>query len=115
MVFGEKKKGTVTGNANASASGSGSGNGNGVSIGMGGDFRDPKRSVYYHEIFNPLGAPPPGMPYLEKREFRKVWRGSSTVLAFRFYPKETLMPSLFPRGKLNDNPLLFLSVISLYV
>jgi len=72
MVFGEKKKGTVTGNANASASGSGSGNGNGVSIGMGGDFRDPKRSVYYHEIFNPLGAPPPGMPYLEKREFRKV-------------------------------------------
>lgn len=28
--------------------------------------RDPKRSIYYHEVFNPHGAPPPGMPYMEK-------------------------------------------------
>ncbi|PWN49371.1 hypothetical protein IE53DRAFT_369821 [Violaceomyces palustris] len=28
--------------------------------------RDPKRSVYYDPVFNPYGAPPPGMPYLEK-------------------------------------------------
>jgi len=28
--------------------------------------RDPRRSVYYHEVFNPLGAPPPGMSYMEK-------------------------------------------------
>jgi hypothetical protein len=28
--------------------------------------RDPRRSIYYHEIFNPHGAPPPGMPYMEK-------------------------------------------------
>ena len=28
--------------------------------------RDPRRSVYYHEIYNPLGAPPPGMPFMEK-------------------------------------------------
>ncbi|UZJ57141.1 hypothetical protein CBS101457_006461 [Exobasidium rhododendri] len=29
-------------------------------------LRDPRRSVYYHEIFNPHGAPPPGMPYMDK-------------------------------------------------
>jgi hypothetical protein len=28
--------------------------------------RDPRRSIYYHAIFNPHGAAPPGMPYMEK-------------------------------------------------
>ncbi len=30
--------------------------------------RYPERSVYYHPVFNPSGAAPPGMPYMEKRE-----------------------------------------------
>lgn len=33
-----------------------------------GRLRDPKRSVYYDEVYNPYGVPPPGMPYLEKRK-----------------------------------------------
>ncbi|EEB05354.1 ww domain binding protein 11 [Schizosaccharomyces japonicus yFS275] len=27
--------------------------------------KNPKKSVYYHPIFNPYGVPPPGMPYKE--------------------------------------------------
>lgn len=68
-VFGDGKKKSISnlsGSNTLSVSGSESGNG-GMGTGMGYQ-RDPKRSVYYHEIFNPLGAPPPGMPYLEKRE-----------------------------------------------
>lgn len=49
--------------ASAVASSSGIGTGLG---GIGG--RNPKWSVYYDPVFNPYGAPPPGMPYLEKRE-----------------------------------------------
>lgn len=30
--------------------------------------RVPQRSVYYDPVFNPTGAPPPGMPYREKRK-----------------------------------------------
>ncbi|KAK4686132.1 hypothetical protein P7C73_g3996, partial [Tremellales sp. Uapishka_1] len=30
-----------------------------------GKLRDPTRSVYYHETYNPFGVPPPGMPYKE--------------------------------------------------
>ncbi|KAJ9095189.1 hypothetical protein QFC19_007644 [Naganishia cerealis] len=33
-----------------------------------GRLRDPTRSVYYDPVLNPYGVPPPGMPYLEKRE-----------------------------------------------
>ncbi len=32
-----------------------------------GRLRDPKRSVYYDPVLNPFGAPPPGMPYRERR------------------------------------------------
>ncbi|WFD35858.1 hypothetical protein MCUN1_002726 [Malassezia cuniculi] len=28
--------------------------------------RDPTRSIYYDPVFNPYGAPPPGMPYRER-------------------------------------------------
>lgn len=31
--------------------------------------RDPKRSIYYDPVYNPFGAPPPGMPYREKSTF----------------------------------------------
>lgn len=30
--------------------------------------RHPERSIYYDPVMNPYGAPPPGMPYLERRE-----------------------------------------------
>ena len=32
-----------------------------------GRLKHPERSVYYDPVFNPYGAPPPGMPYREKR------------------------------------------------
>lgn len=34
-----------------------------------GRLRDPTRSLYYDPVYNPWGAPPPGMPYKEKRKF----------------------------------------------
>ena len=30
--------------------------------------RDPKKSVYYDEVWNPYGVPPPGMPWKERDE-----------------------------------------------
>jgi hypothetical protein len=30
--------------------------------------RDPKRSVYYDEVWNPYGVPPPGMPWRERED-----------------------------------------------
>jgi hypothetical protein len=30
--------------------------------------RHPERSIYYDPVLNPYGAPPPGMPYLERRK-----------------------------------------------
>ena len=30
--------------------------------------RHPERSLYYDPVLNPFGVPPPGMPYLERRE-----------------------------------------------
>ncbi|KAN0059856.1 hypothetical protein ACQY0O_008430 [Thecaphora frezii] len=39
----------------------------GMRMGLGGVAgRDPRWSVYYDPVFNPYGAPPPGMPYAEK-------------------------------------------------
>ena len=34
--------------------------------GKGKNGRDPRRSVYYDPVFNPYGAPPPGMEYRER-------------------------------------------------
>ncbi|GAA5960475.1 hypothetical protein JCM3765_003647 [Sporobolomyces pararoseus] len=34
-----------------------------------GRLKHPERSVYYDPVFNPFGAPPPGMPYREKPEY----------------------------------------------
>jgi mRNA biogenesis factor len=31
--------------------------------------RHPERSIYYDPVMNPFGFPPPGMPYLERREY----------------------------------------------
>jgi hypothetical protein len=45
-----------------------------------GRLRDPTRSVYYDPVFNPFGVPPPGMPYLEKRESITEWEGSGLML-----------------------------------
>lgn len=33
-----------------------------------GKLRDPTRSAYYDPVYNPWGAPPPGMPYKERCE-----------------------------------------------
>lgn len=30
--------------------------------------RHPERSIYYDPVMNPYGVPPPGMPYMERRE-----------------------------------------------
>jgi mRNA biogenesis factor len=30
--------------------------------------RDPRRSVYFDEVWNPYGIPPPGMPWKERDE-----------------------------------------------
>ena len=30
--------------------------------------KDPKKSVYYDEVWNPYGVPPPGMPWKERDE-----------------------------------------------
>lgn len=36
--------------------------------GSDGKLKNPERSIYYDPVFNPFGAPPPGMPYREKRK-----------------------------------------------
>jgi len=33
-----------------------------------GRLKHPERSIYFDPVFNPFGAPPPGMPYREKRK-----------------------------------------------
>lgn len=35
-----------------------------------GKLKHPERSLYYDPVFNPFGAPPPGMPYRERRQSR---------------------------------------------
>lgn len=37
--------------------------------------RDPRWSIYYDPVFNPYGAPPPGMPYLEKPHSQLIAEG----------------------------------------
>ncbi|SNX84846.1 uncharacterized protein MEPE_03555 [Melanopsichium pennsylvanicum] len=39
--------------------------------------RDPRWSVYYDHVFNPYGAPPPGMPYVEKTHAQLIAEGLS--------------------------------------
>jgi len=34
--------------------------------------RHPERSIYYDAVMNPFGVPPPGMPYIERRELSIV-------------------------------------------
>lgn len=45
-----------------------------------GRLRDPKRSIYYDPVLNPWGAPPPGMPYRERRESEPDRRPNSCSL-----------------------------------
>jgi hypothetical protein len=33
-----------------------------------GRLRDPTRSIYFDPVYNPWGAPPPGMPYKERSQ-----------------------------------------------
>lgn len=39
--------------------------------------RNPERSIYYDPVLNPYGAPPPGMPYAERRVSRFSFRSQS--------------------------------------
>lgn len=34
--------------------------------------RHPERSVYYDKVMNPYGVAPPGMPYMERREYSSL-------------------------------------------
>lgn len=49
--------------------------------------RNPERSVYYDPVLNPYGAPPPGMPYMERRSsLLRLWRRALLP------PKELISP-----------------------
>lgn len=54
-----------------------------------GATRDPRRSIYYDPVFNPYGAPPPGMPYLEKAHAQLVAEGLIDVAKQPPLPEET--------------------------
>ncbi|SPO26576.1 uncharacterized protein UTRI_04165 [Ustilago trichophora] len=51
--------------------------------------RDPRWSIYYDSVFNPYGAPPPGMPYLEKPHSQLVAEGLLDVAKPPPLPEET--------------------------
>ncbi|BGP06519.1 Protein saf1 [Rhodotorula toruloides] len=51
-----------------------------------GRLKHPERSFYYDPVYNPYGAPPPGMPYREKPEYAMARMGIPTpeeMAAFR--------------------------------
>lgn len=43
-----------------------------------GRLKHPERSFYYDPVYNPFGAPPPGMPYREKPEYTMARMGIPT-------------------------------------
>ncbi|KAJ1018805.1 hypothetical protein NDA16_004610 [Ustilago loliicola] len=51
--------------------------------------RDPRWSIYYDPVFNPYGAPPPGMPYLEKSHVQLVAEGLLDAAKPPPLPEET--------------------------
>ncbi|SAM82531.1 uncharacterized protein UBRO_05233 [Ustilago bromivora] len=51
--------------------------------------RDPRWSIYYDAIFNPYGAPPPGMLYLEKSHAQLVAEGLLDDSKLPPLPEET--------------------------
>ncbi|KAF6767550.1 WW domain binding protein 11 [Kalmanozyma brasiliensis GHG001] len=51
--------------------------------------RDPRWSIYYDATFNPYGAPPPGMPYLEKPYAQLVEEGLIDAAKPPPLPEET--------------------------
>lgn len=51
--------------------------------------RDPRWSIYYDPVFNPYGAPPPGMPYLEKAHAQLVAEGLLDAARPPPLPEET--------------------------
>ncbi|TKY85322.1 hypothetical protein EX895_005484 [Sporisorium graminicola] len=52
--------------------------------------RDPRWSIYYDRTFNPYGAPPPGMPYLEKPHAQLVQEGLLDAAKPPPLPEETV-------------------------
>ena len=62
LVFGEPKTGESSGaSGSKDAMGKSPFRKNGLP-------RHPERSLYYHPVMNPYGMPPPGMPYVERRQ-----------------------------------------------
>ncbi|GAA5870432.1 hypothetical protein JCM3774_002726 [Rhodotorula dairenensis] len=51
-----------------------------------GRLKHPERSLYYDPVFNPYGAPPPGMPYREKPEFALIRMGPTPEEIAAFQP-----------------------------
>ncbi|BGP54281.1 hypothetical protein JCM8202v2_001858 [Rhodotorula sphaerocarpa] len=51
-----------------------------------GRLKHPERSLYYDPVFNPYGAPPPGMPYREKPEFAMARMGPTPEEIAAFQP-----------------------------
>ncbi|WFD32403.1 hypothetical protein MSPP1_003449 [Malassezia sp. CBS 17886] len=56
--------------------------------------RDPTRSVYYDAVFNPYGAPPPGMPYKER---------SPTPVDLEYPPIKRARPPATESGASSDD------------
>ncbi|KAJ9477866.1 hypothetical protein PHBOTO_001431 [Pseudozyma hubeiensis] len=56
--------------------------------------RDPRWSIYYDAVFNPYGAPPPGMPYLEKPHAQLVQEGLLDAAKPPPLPEETQQQGL---------------------
>ena len=58
--------------------------------------RDPRRSVYFDEVWNPYGIPPPGMPWKERDEDDSEGRTLvSLVLLFSVYLFSFILYYLF--------------------
>ncbi|GAC99189.1 hypothetical protein PHSY_006789 [Pseudozyma hubeiensis SY62] len=56
--------------------------------------QDPRWSIYYDAVFNPYGAPPPGMPYLEKPHAQLVQEGLLDAAKPPPLPEETQQQGL---------------------
>ncbi|GAA5929778.1 uncharacterized protein JCM15063_004245 [Sporobolomyces koalae] len=85
-----------------------------------GRLKHPERSIYYDPVFNPFGAPPPGMPYREKPEytmqrlgiptpeelaaFTPVARGSAILASTdHLWQTHTLLPPTASDGEEDDD------------
>jgi hypothetical protein len=62
----------------------------------------PQRSVYYDAVFNPTGAPPPGMPYKEIADEEESDSGGSTSSSVANIPMPSGTPPPLPQRAHNQ-------------